>query len=220
MSEKPILFSGAMVRAILDGAKTQTRRLVKQQVGEVIDSVAWYPDYYEVHGDPGSEHQIPSPYAVGDTLWVKETWRLPDEVDHLSPSEFGARLASRSFAGNRRDIAPVRYEADNAVTPAWEPWCRAGACVSGKTRVSIHMPRWASRLTLRVTDVRVERLGDISDADVDAEGAVHWWRTVDGDPDLAPRYVWEHLWGHVHGDGAWERDRERWVWVYGFEVVR
>lgn len=115
------------------------------------------------------------------------------------------------------------YDADGSHNAAWQRWVDsplADAARPGKTRVSIHMPRWASRLTLRVTDVRVERLGDISEADVVAEGALHWWGTVDGDPDLAPRYVWEHLWEHVHGDGAWERDRERWAWVYGFEVVR
>lgn len=223
MSEKPILFSGPMVRAILDGAKTQTRRLVKRQVGEVIDGVAWYPDYYEVNGDPGSEHQIPSPVSVGDTLWVKETWRTISALDHLSPATIGERALE---AGYPKPWAPLMYDADGSTNGEWA--LSRGA--PGKTRVSIHMPRWASRLTLRVIDIRVERLGGISEADCIAEGAVHAFEAqrrefreagVRGsDATWHPLRCFPWLWCQVHGPDAWERDRKRWVWVYGFEVVR
>lgn len=221
MSEKPILFSGPMVRAILDGAKTQTRRLVKQQVGEVIDGVAWYPDYYEVNGDPGSEHQIPSPVSVGDALWVKETWRSITAFDDASPTS----IAEQCGVPWARPAGPVMYDADGSHNAAWLRWVDsplADAARPGKTRVSIHMPRWASRLTLRVTDVRVERLGDISDVDARAEGAMHWAAArTDSVANIdAECVVFRHLWEHVHGDGAWERDRTRWVWAYAFEVVR
>lgn len=228
MSEKPILFSGPMVRAILDGAKTQTRRLVKLppdfnrvRMAGGAEAARGCAIAYRVEpwGDEVDGTVIKPLCGVGDTLWVKETWRLPDEVDHLSPSAVGDRLASRSFAGNRQTIAPIFYEADRSVTSVWEPWCRAGGCVSGKTRVSIHMPRWASRLTLRVTDVRVEQLGDICEADCVAEGAVHAFAAANpSEPTWHPLRCWPWLWCQVHGPDAWERDRLRWAWVYNFEV--
>ncbi|MCU0646650.1 MAG: hypothetical protein MUF00_01530 [Gemmatimonadaceae bacterium] len=188
MSENPILFSGAMVRAILDGAKTQTRRLAKLDAALDLDE------------------NLVAPVQPGDTLWVRETWRVSWAFDHLPPSEILA---------HEKD-PEIHYLADtHLASPHSGP--------RGKTRVSIHMPRWASRLSLRVTDVRVERLGDISAEDCIAEGAMHWLASEHpGRPyrHITPRAAFGLLWLHVHGDGAWERDRERWVWVYGFKVVR
>lgn len=242
MSEKPILFSGPMVRAILDGAKTQTRRLVKQQVGEVVDGVAWWPAYYEVNGNPGSEHQIPSPVSVGDTLWVRETWRVGGLRDPVIP-----RYEDRGDVARSPGLIAVDYAASPEIVRT--PWqapppdvyarlngqvCERAASLGvtswghgespDRWRPSIHMPRWASRLTLRVTDVRVERLGDISKADACAEGlrlhAAGWTDGAHVYDTLSARDAFAELWDTVHGDGAWERDRERWVWVYAFEVCR
>lgn len=145
-----------------------------------------------------------APCAVGDTLWVREAWRADRLFDDRPP----------------RDV------------PEWSPTLmladethRGGHLGHpGRYRHARFMPRHFSRIDLRVTDVRVERLGDISEADARAEGlrlhAAGWTDGVNGYDTLSARDAFAELWEHVHGDGAWERDRSRWVWVYGFEVVR
>lgn len=148
MSEKPILFSGEMVRAILAGRKTQTRRVVKQ--GPVLDS------YNEIGswdgpGDEGEYTLSLCPYGKpGDTLWVRETWYCDDYRVQRGP--YKEVDGAKEMTVYRADD-PTPYEAEQ---PTWRP--------------SIHMPRWASRITLRVTDVRVERVQDISEEDAIAEG--------------------------------------------------
>lgn len=143
MKERPILFSGPMVRAILEGRKTQTRRRVKGvddlYVG-VEDGKVWQMDEY------GDTHDVPCPFGVpGDRLWVRETW-----------------CRGRAFVFYRADCPgegkPSEYtdEWNAPFVDRWHP--------------SIHMPRSASRITLEVVSVRVERLADISDADAKAEG--------------------------------------------------
>ena len=157
MKERPILFSGPMVRAILDGRKTQTRRVVKPQpVGRqrVIEGLAhvtrgmnpaddgavWY-----VGDCISSGVEIRCPFgSPGDRLWVKETW-----------------CRGRAFVFYRADCGgdPPSEYTDDWNAPLVDRW-----------RPSIHMPRSASRLTLEVVSVRVERLADISEADAKAEG--------------------------------------------------
>lgn len=165
MKERPIILSGPMVRAILAGAKTQTRRVVKPQaMGQ------WGP-------------VVPCPYGrPGDRLWVREAWRPV----HGGYSDLGARY--------RAD-----FERDQTV---WRP--------------SIHMPRWASRITLEVTGVRVERLQDISEADAQAEGSFEWAAEQDTpvrDLDEA-RLVYLQLWQSINGPASWDADP--WVWVVEF----
>ncbi|MFV0409837.1 MAG: hypothetical protein ACK5LJ_09140 [Paracoccus sp. (in: a-proteobacteria)] len=155
MADKPILFSAPMVRAILreieapGTGKTQTRRLLRPQ-----------PDYrgpsgcmddYEEWGwmdDEGGHLSVldiwPNRLSVGDRFWVREAWRSCKDYDAYPPI-------------GMMDC-PIHYEADG------------GTAMLGRRRPSIHMPRWASRLTLHVTDVRVQRLQDISEADARAEG--------------------------------------------------
>jgi hypothetical protein len=222
MSEKPILFSGAMVRAILDGAKTQTRRLVKLDgFGESSDpglDFVFYRGDRDINVSAATLVQSCAPVFVGDTLWVKETWRSIRALDHCSPTEMGRRALE---AGYSKPWAPLLYDADGAVNGEWG----AAGGDPGKTRVSIHMPRWASRLSLRVTDVRVERLGDISAEDCVAEGAVHAFAeaariagyTTAKEPTWHPLRCFPWLWCQVHGPDAWERDAAKWVWVYSFE---
>jgi hypothetical protein len=210
MSEKPILFSGAMVRAILDGAKTQTRRLVKLDgFGPTSDpnprlDFCFYRGDRDIHVSTQTLIKNEAPVQPGDTLWVREAWwadrlfddRPPRDVPEWSPT---LMLADETHRGGHLGH-PGRY------------------------RHARYMPRHFSRIDLRVRTVRVERLGDISEADARAEGlrlhAAGWTDGVNGYDTLSARDAFAELWEHVHGDGAWERDRSRWVWVYGFEVVR
>lgn len=185
MNDRPILFSGPMVRAILDGRKTQTRRVVATRhpieflggLGQESDLSAWgwFFDGPQRHGymvlargmDEPHDHgcsSIPCPYGEpGDRLWVRETWRTSRSLDALSPQRIEEQ--ARKAGATHGPFAPALYVADGNSLTADLPeggW--------GKTRVSIHMPRWASRLTLEVTDVRVQRLQEISEEDAAAEG--------------------------------------------------
>lgn len=193
MAERPILFSGPMVRAILAGRKTQTRRVVKDP--SALDC------YNEVGswdgpGDWGEYSLSRCPYGVpGDVLWVREQFSYR-EVDS-NPSELG-----------------VWYWADGHVP--FGNWTRP--------KPSIHMPRWASRLSLLVKSVRVERLQDISQDDAQAEGLVG--PMVDRKLDaivnqigLAPSDAFRALWDTLNAKRApWVSNP--WVWVVEFEVAK
>lgn len=180
-TERPILFSAPMVRAILEGRKTQTRRIVKHQplpwVGP--DPPGWPP---------------PCPYGqLGDRLWVRETWAQPTSLDP-GPTFYRADYPS---------CVPRQFE---NVPPAeavrWRP--------------SIHMPRWASRITLDVTGVRIERLQDISEADAMAEGVVETHAHLrDLGPCMEWCYAFEDLWTRINGAGSWNANP--WVWVIEFK---
>lgn len=230
----PILFSGPMVRALLAGAKCQTRRLVKPNPRDgafyLLDGWPHRSLDGETNRRMGEEEPLPSPFGgPGDTLWVRETWCAISEPHQPG----GGHYLYRADDG----------EAEHVITraKAWKP--------------SIFLPRGASRISLRVTSVRAERLGEISEADARAEGIPpnwiddlrgfrpeeHGWLTPAGyrhvrehpedDCDEGgtvggvPAYVFSAReafalwWDAIHGPGAWERDRERWVWVVGFERV-
>jgi hypothetical protein len=131
MTDRPIIFSGPMVRALLEGRKTQTRRLATSPLRRC---------------------------EVGDRLWVREAFRMPDAFDHKSPAA-AAKMVDPEHGPNRF------FEADSAVRSAG-----SYTGTPGKLRPSIHMPRWASRLTLVVEDVRPEQLQSISDTDARDEG--------------------------------------------------
>jgi hypothetical protein len=164
MKEHPILFSAPMVRAILAGQKTMTRRILKPTARQVK---AWNPDYSicpsaeiingmvqfeSPHGGP--YRAIPLRWQPGDTLWVRETHQIN---------------ASGTYPNWTADM--VLYRADNALIRLPESIEYSGKCTFGLSWVpSIHMPRWASRITLAVEAVRVERLQDIGEADACAEG--------------------------------------------------
>lgn len=156
MADKPIIFSTPMVRALLAGNKTQTRRVLKVDLREGIDSIfsegrkmwegcSWTGDRRET---------IPVRYFSGDRLWVREHWRAANAYDDLSPSAMGGEES-------------IYYEADQV----WQTWgWPLPVGPEDRFRQAMHMPRWASRLTLIVSDVRVQRLQDISEADAWAEG--------------------------------------------------
>lgn len=145
MVEAPIIFSGPMVRALLEGRKTQTRRIGKVRKGVRFEDLDW-------DGPPGTirmgrvrQEHIATRFSVGDRLWVKETWAEGCEIDDR---------------GNPWPIYAARYgERNDPCYKCLKPW-----------RSSMFMPRKYSRLTLTVTDVRVQRLQDISEADAKAEG--------------------------------------------------
>lgn len=229
MTDRPILFSGPMVRALLDGRKTQTRRVVKGVAGaDAIEPHEEFPGEFAVWMNGEQQHSLVCPYGCpGDRLWVKETWRAQEAFDHMSPTEIGQAFADEYG----EPWCPIRYVADGKCEGSVEQWQESPL---GKTRVSIHMPRWASRLTLEITEVRVERLQDISEADALAEGIIEYEADQDEDGDPA-EYAWDEergrgevfprasaayadLWDHINGPGAW--DANPWVWAVSFEVAR
>lgn len=204
MTARPILFSAPMVRAILAGRKTQTRRIVKSP--HVADADRWaYSERLNqwesgISGEGGvAAHgeYVRCPYGEpGDELWIKETWRTAKNLDAKSPKQIAAACLD---AGYQRPWAPMQYEADG-VRDDWSRWGVDGnGAEAGKVRVSIHMPRWASRITLRVTSVRVERLQAITAEEAIAEGATS--RTVEG--AYGERVGWSMDWSRVGEMSRW-----------------
>lgn len=181
MKERPILFSAPMVRALLDGKKTQTRRIIKPQPIDGHSLAANCP-----YGRPG------------DRLWVKETWRSAATLDDSTPVEIGLKLFK---AGHHLPHAPIEYQADRS-RRHWEPGSLPQE--TGRARSPIHMPRWASRLQLEIVAARVERLQDISEADAVAEGM----QPTGGRPAVES---YRELFEAINGAGAWEANPWIWV---------
>ena len=230
MADRPILFSAPMVLALLAGRKTQTRRILKPQPPEWATFCQqpdmlnvehrWVPSRLWRWSEPeqtprralcawpvdaeGEHYWMRLPWQVGDRLWVRESWRTLQNVDCLKP---------RDLADDR---TKVTYEADpENRNPLW---------AFGKLRPSLFMPRWASRLTLLVTEVRVERLNVMSAADAIAEG-IQDLRTPEhsdfGIPGLVnaqhPVRAFWLLWDFINGKGAWLANP--WIVAVSFEVV-
>lgn len=205
-----------MVRAILDGRKSQTRRVIKPQPAftpaqerEIVSAFpgstlsqcmtqAWLDGWVDVacpYGKPG------------DRLWVRETWRTSVAADAMSPT----MLEGQGW--------PVWYGCDGVVRWTGASTGGPGFTSPGKTRVSIHMPRWASRIELEVTEVRMQRLQEISEGDAQAEGAPSW----PGAAALAGTYGTNHranfidLWDSINGERpgcSW--DANPFVWAISF----
>ncbi|MES2289327.1 MAG: hypothetical protein V4530_06270 [Pseudomonadota bacterium] len=220
MTDRPILFSAPMVRALLVGTKTQTRRVLgKTGYCNIFEPGVWLDSYVL---DPGNAEWRARhiPFAVGDRLWVKETWACHWATNDQKPREIAP------------DLWSVRYFADGFIRPAARDDNMALPEQFSRKRVSIFMPRWASRLTLAVTEVRVERLQEISEADAADEGRAPCVRCHDsGWVNSGPDGGWqctEHLCGHtdvewyrdlwdtINGDGAW--DKNPWVVALTFTV--
>jgi len=198
MTEHPIIFSGAMIRAIIDGRKTQTRRIMKPQPPENCGRLIvgnYHPTLIDGHGEeqPGPETfgaysedgawALRCPYgSPGDGLWVRETW------SHDAPSLTECRRAHEDALPG---VSCGPYYRATEIAPGTLRW-----------RPSIHMPRWASRLTLEVTGVIVERLNEISEKGAVAEG-------------FERREHFAHYWDGIHGPIAF--DRNDWVWVCKFQ---
>lgn len=191
MTERHILCKAHEVRAILSGTQTQLRRAVKR----TVEGSPFRSDWIELPGKIGIRTPPCSYGAPGDRLWVRETWRASELFDATKPSDWN------------KGSVPVRYEADDARSGGW-----AGHGYGGKRRPSIHMPRWASRITLEITGVRVERLQDISEADARAEGAAH--HNSPAAMLTGYRQGYRLLWMSINGPGSWAANP--WVWVLEF----
>ena len=213
MKERPILFSAPMVRAILEGRKTQTRRVVKPQPIYVCSKGPDDAPVLSSQTNWASDAVIRCPYgAPGDRLWVREAFRFTDVFDQDSPSRVGERCVD---AGYRTPWAPLQFEADGRRLN-WEHTSAPPhdeAPRPGKLRPGMFMPRWASRILLKVTAVRVERLQAISRGDAMAEGCPF--------PNMAqgadPREWYGRLWEQINGSESW--DANPWVWVVEFRRV-
>jgi hypothetical protein len=212
MKDRPILFSGAMVRALLDGRKTQTRRAVKVQPPEETREVITFhhPDprehYWAFDGGSLLDWAYPCPYGeIGDRLYVRETWQH----------------SNHPFGRYEADCA-IFYRADYLDDPLGPDLERSKDGIRREWRPSIHMPRAASRITLEVTGVRVERLQDISEADALAEG-VDPSGPVGYVPAMqklgAARYQYANLWEGLNAKRGYGWDVNPWVWVIEFRRI-
>lgn len=215
---KPILFSAPMVRAILDGRKTQTRRVIKPQPEPTFtikpchfSPTCWaYAEDEHFHKPDGCTCKpVKCPYGTaGSRLWVRETWlELREHHDHFS----GSRRKLVTVNGKPK-INSIEYLAD---TDGSEETERCRIELGYKWKPSIHMPRWASRITLEITDVRVERLQDISPDDAVSEGIGEWAK--EHNLSLYPTTAFLRLWNKINGDGSWESNP--WVWVVKFKRI-
>ncbi len=223
MADRPILFSGPMVRAILDGRKTQTRRVIEpyENAPHPFSGAKAAPNLVTVAVPARLGGFTPGPtfctrYAPGDRLWVRETFVTGFNID----DELGRPVGDRKVWYRATDSGLTWFDPDTETTldnPPWKP--------------SVHMPRWASRLTLIVTDVRVQRLRDISEADALAEGvesrfirpvpgdgsAQTWWfGTADG--RLTPIAAFRDLWDSLNAARGYGWDRNPWVCAVTFEA--
>ena len=193
--ERPILFNTEMVQAILADKNTMTRRIVKPQPVKSndgkfdwIDNGAWKGAINPKNGN----HNLKCPYGeVGDILWVRETWAQLD-MDYRAVS---GKLDIQEFKG-----CPIAYKADNDAPGHFNYW-----------RPSAHMPRTAARILLKVANIRVERLQDITEEDAMNEGVARFNAT----PPHDYRLSFIELWEEIYGFGAW--DVNPWVWVVEFE---
>lgn len=202
MKERPILFSAPMVRALLAGTKTQTRRVVKPQPPADWDRNCWYraPVWGWTRNEvPSAEwHKVRCPYGQpGDRLWVREAF-MHEPADYCW--EASVSIPCRP--------AETVYRADHDGDTRGAGW-----------KPSIHMPRALSRITLEVTAVRVDRLQDISDAHAVAEGVSPRQPAAASGIYITGQYRlgFRDLWESINGPGSW--DANPWVWVVEFQRV-
>lgn len=188
MKERPILFSASMVRALLADMKTMTRRIAKPVKHPDLGNV-YSPGALVLEQEPQHVIDRACPYGQpGDRLWVRETWAY----------------GIHAMAAKSDKDGPFVYAADGTEQGR----------LGDRWRPSIHMPRHASRITLQITSVRVERLQDISEADAIAEGVRNSLHLPGG---RFARENFAHLWWTINGDGSWESNP--WVWVIEFKRV-
>jgi hypothetical protein len=205
MKERPILFSGAMVRALLAGTKTQTRRVINlphmNPLGQ-WEPVAWGGPH---GGRPPEGKTAPAQVLIGHSR--------TGEILGCPYGQPGDHMWVREAFG----CVPTACESDELVYAA-DYQDGSDRATGVRYRPSIHMPRWASRITLEVTGVRVERLQDISDGDARAEGV----QMPDGTPTPPEwwnyRQEFAHLWDQINGPGSW--DANPWVWVVKFRRIQ
>lgn len=221
VKERPILMSGPMVKAILDGRKTQTRRVVKPQPPDDFDRHCWFdaPAYgWTNEPEPAinwftlrCRHGLP-----GERLYIREKWALV-QWDEDGTDDWTGSIP--------KEPPGLGWSAHHAAGSTYENDCLEDR--GFRWRPSIHMPRWAARIIIEVTGVRVERIQDISDADAIAEGirrfdetagqSVYTWYGVDRSTDRNPIGAYRTLWESIHGPGSW--DANPWVWAVEFRRI-
>lgn len=188
--ERPIIFNGEMVRAILEGRKMQTRRPIKPQ--PYLRKEGFFKRPFDAGFYDGNDVYYKNPFGTpGDRLWVRETW-CPEMA---------------IFGG---DTGRFFYnEQENGKLPLGHKW-----------RPSIHMPRWASRITLEITDVRVERVQGITESDAIAEGFKHCCAGISNDCGCQGTAAWADFgqtWEQLY-PGSW--DRNDWIWAISFKRLQ
>lgn len=213
--EIPFLFTGPMVRAILDGSKTETRRVVKPQPVNVPDGYyfapynkgpkwnLWTPDHKMANsfqGDTKDSCQWTAKTQAGDIIWVKEAhyWDRFEEVPQEKPEDFPVDFYYRADGECCQQI----------------PECQCGSEGKPKWRPSIFMPRWASRIDLLCTAVRVERLHEITEDGAIAEGIPK----ASEEADKWPTKAYKDLWESINGEGSWQENP--FVFVYQFRRIK
>ncbi|BFI46017.1 phage-like protein [Yersinia pseudotuberculosis] len=190
--ERPILFNAEMVNAIFSGRKAQTRRIMgNQPAGQDLETVhvRHNDDFnFQWYGNLGESSYFPCPLGKpGDQLWVREA--------------FATGLCTKSTLAYRATHRPEDLEEGWFEKIKWTP--------------SIHMPRWASRINLLITGVRVERLQDISEQDAMAEGCAYGKGNGEIDLAVRPENHFPTLWASIYGAESWQANP--WVWVIDFE---
>ena len=234
--ERPILFSTPMVKAILDGSKTQTRRTKGLEALNTNPNDAQFQQIIEYKGNAIAQFRISSinspydvkcPYGqVGDRLWVRETWRIigwwegnPYRLEYRDGEIMDEPHDSIDYDEDK--YSDYAYQCDNdcikAGVQSREDGCfefSEGKDIPTRWRPSIHMPRWASRIDIEITEIRVERLQEISEADARAEAPPEydgWFETW--------KDCFKVLWDSINGK-KYPWDNNPWVWVIGFKVVK
>ncbi|HBW3593479.1 TPA: hypothetical protein MEZ67_000768 [Klebsiella pneumoniae] len=231
MKERGMIFNGEMVRAILDGRKTQTRRPIKwkqtrfTEIGEREDGSNWP---WSEDAEHACDFWHPCPFgAVGDRIWVRETWGVASHafsddgliIDWV-PDRPATAIHEMPF-GNGYYSGYAIYAADGDFT-----WGDDDGYEDGRScwKPSIHMPRAASRILLEITDVRVERLNAINEHDAQAEGVAKlrggfWKHYQPGwtQHQLSARGSFVTLWKSIYGEESW--NSSPWVWVIEFKRV-
>jgi len=208
VTDRPILFSAPMILALIAGRKTQTRRVLRAKPGMTIaDAIGWVRGIGRRLELPVDKLKVP--FVVGDRLYVREAWKTHAAYDDISPAAMGGEEA-------------ILYDADGA----HQTWGYPAISKIGRFRQGMHMPRWASRMTLSVTEVRVQRLHDITDADALSEGVsplpsgrFHCGQDDGGEitaKSPVTAYAW--LWNHLNEARGFGWDADPWVVAVSFSV--
>nr|WP_154324811.1 hypothetical protein [Pantoea sp. 201603H] len=219
MKEQPILFSDQRVRNLLMGQQTQTRRIMKPLAFTPAQDNHEGCYGFDVINNHLQGHQFlemsnlsyQCPFGqLGDILWVRETWRGPvvptESVADYTRSP--AAFRHSRYCQYRADYNESGDRPDNSGQAGWQ--------------TAIHMPRWASRINLRINDIRVEKIQDISDDDIAAEGIqtdlnfLNNFFTMNSDL-VMPKDIYKKAWTQQYGGTSWEVNP--WVWVIGFEKI-
>lgn len=202
MTDKPIIFSAPMVRALLDGRKTQTRRVIKPRRHASLFDGSWADNYVL---DPGNAEwrECEIKFRIGDRLYVREAWHAARSLDSTKPRDI-PRDADIEHAATARNYAEIGLK--------------------GKPRPGMFLPRWASRLTLIVTDVRVQRLQEISPEDAHDEGTGYIDRDgIDHCAGGHPSYsvsAYHDLWNSLNAKRGFGWETNPWVVALTFDVHR